>query len=75
MRRLCFFALIVCLFASPISSEFVPFNTYEDGHVHLINSQLPAPLTFEKYGFWNNRVDKYLFYAMGLEVMKGPLKR
>lgn len=69
-------SLVVFLFL-PIQNfaEKIEFNKYEIQNVETINNQLSAPMEFEQDGFWNSRVDRYLFYVMGLETMKKPLKR
>lgn len=53
----------------------IPFDSYELENVEIINEQLQTPLEFKDKGFWNNRVDRYLFYSLGLEAMKKPLAK
>lgn len=51
------------------------FDDYEYANVDTINQQLLIPFEFKKHGFWSSKKERYLFYALGLETMKQPLKR
>ncbi len=72
------YILLTCLLfllAKSSSSKEIEFSTYEMQNVQHINNLLDFPFEFKHKGYWNSRVDRYLFYSMGLATMKKPLQR